>query len=124
MEPKIVRNGDNYDGATFPIMLPLRFLGEQVVVEKIRHAARPGFVGIAANVHAFNERHLIVCDVSHIDVDIQDKIGNFLHRHPCHLIGPQLFAELRLTTTALPDGLPTRDLRSDVICQRSDHIFS
>jgi len=53
--------------------------GEQPVLDEPFYAARPGFVGIAANVGAGGGKDLTGLGIGDPDVDVQDEIGHLLH---------------------------------------------
>ena len=76
---------------------------EEVVLQQVGHAPGPGFVGIAANVDAMDERHFFGPDVGHVHVDVEDEIRDFLDHDPGDVISAELFAVGELAATAGAD---------------------
>ena len=71
---------------------------------------------IALNVHALNERHLVVGDICHVDVDVQDEVGDFLHCHPCHRSAPSFLPSVASQPPHSPMGCPV------AICARMSSV--
>lgn len=73
---------------------------EQAVAHEIRRSPRPGFVGIAAHVDAHRRDHLSSMDVTQIDVDIENEVGNLLHQTGNNEVSPELPRILYIATAA------------------------
>lgn len=56
-------------------------------MNEIIEASHPGFIRVVPKVDAVNERHLLRRDVSHVDVDVENEIRDFLHANPGDVLG-------------------------------------
>ena len=81
-------------GAPWPRLL---LIGQQVVLHQIGEAARPGFVRVAANVDAVDELQFPGRYVGHVNVQVENEVGDLLNDDPCNVVSAKLLAVVELS---------------------------
>src|SRR5580693_35974 len=77
---------------------------KQVVLHQIGDAVAPGFIRVAANVDAVDERQFPGRHVGHVDVDVEDEVRDLLDHDPCGGIGAERVAVAELAAAAGAKG--------------------
>ena len=76
---------------------------EQVVTQHVIEPVPPGFVGIAANIDAFDELQFAACRIFHVEIDVQYQIADLLHGAPRGPVCADAFGVVALAAIASAD---------------------
>jgi len=74
------------------------------MTDHVVEAVPPGFVGIAANIDAFDKLHLSGPRILHVKVDIEDEVAHLLHGSPRRPIRPGPGRKVTLAAIAAAYG--------------------
>src|SRR5260370_24553518 len=69
------------------LALTRALLPQQLVADEVGEAVAPGFVGVAADIDAFDELHLPGLRILAIEGDVEDEVADLLPRAPCRPVG-------------------------------------
>src|ERR1051326_7091116 len=79
------------------------------MAQHVVEAAAPGFVGVAADVDAFDKRELPGLRVLEVEVDVENEVADLLDRAPGGPVRARFSRVAPLAAVAVPDLRPARD---------------
>src|SRR5260370_32778252 len=85
-------------------------LPQQLVADEVVEAVAQGFVGVAADIDAFDELHLPGLRILDIEVDVEDEVADLLHRAPCRPVGVDALGVVALAAVAVANLRTRGDL--------------
>ena len=83
------------------------------------HGARPGFIGVAAHVHARCRDQPAGLHVAQIDIDVEDEVRNLLHHAGDFEIGAELLRQFHIAAAA---GLQIALMRRSIDRRDVEHL--
>src|SRR5258708_28171850 len=95
-------------------------LPQQLVADEVVEAVAPGFVGVAADIDAFDELHLPGLRILDIEVDVEDEVADLLHRAPCRPVGVDALGVVALAAVAVANLRTRGDLLLHLRLDRHD----
>ena len=90
------------------------------MAQHVVQAVPPGFVGVAANIDALDERRLPGVHVRHVEVDVEDEIAHLLHGSPGDPLRTNSRGKVAFAAIAVADVGPSGGLLLDVGRDRDD----